>query len=58
VFNLEADHEQCTSALLLKAVRGDEDQLLRATAAQWLAEVAKPQVLAALLALSICWRRR
>jgi HEAT repeat protein len=35
---------------LLETLHGDDDQLLRATAAQWLAELAEPRVLVSLLA--------
>lgn len=48
-YELGHDHGALSVETLLDVVRGDDDQLLRATAAQWLAELAQPQVLTALL---------
>ncbi len=48
-YELGHRHDALRVETLLEIVHGDDDQLLRATAAEWLAEVAEPQVLAALL---------
>lgn len=48
-YELGHDHGALSVEILLDVVHGDDDQLLRATAAQWLAESAEPQILAALL---------
>ena len=48
-YELGHSHGALSVETLLGVVHGDDDQLLRATAAQWLAELAEPQVLAALL---------
>lgn len=49
-YDLGHSHGALSVETLLDVVHGDDDQLLRATAAQWLAESAEPQVLATVLA--------
>lgn len=49
-YELGQRHGALRVETLLETVHGDDDQLLRATAAQWLAELAEPRVLVSLLA--------
>lgn len=49
-YELGHRHDALRVETLLETVHGDDDQLLRAIAAQWLAELAEPRVLVSLLA--------